>query len=269
MINQYKKKSLKIDLFIHTAGLAHRKKESFEIQEQMHKINVLGTKQVLKFCETVNIPKFVYISSTSVYDFRSKSGDLEINPKTFYGKSKLAAEEYVIKSSCSSYIVRMSTLFGDGDRYNFYKLSKIIKSGYFFIPGINEIKKSVFPVKLASRLILSLPFSSERRSEIVNFALPKSPEFGLICNCLASLHDLKNPKVCPHFISRILARFCDFVSVFLKLPYNSQILNKLSTDTEVLTSKLQKLFPDEDFHDFGFYMSKYKNHYSNDSMNSK
>ena len=67
-------------MFIHTAGLAHREKESFEIQERMHKINVLGTKQVLKFCDTVKIPKFVYISSTSVYDFRSKSEDLEINP---------------------------------------------------------------------------------------------------------------------------------------------------------------------------------------------
>lgn len=269
LINQYKKKSLEVDLFIHTAGLAHKEKESYEIQEQMHKINVLGTKQILEVCEKVHIPKFVYVSSTAVYDFQSLSEDSHVNPKTCYGKSKLEAEKLVIKSSCSSYIVRLSTLFGEGDRYNFYKLSKIIKSGYFLIPGIKEIKKSVFPVKLASRLILSLPFSSKKKSEIVNFALPQSPEFGYICNCITSLQNIKSPKVCPYYISRILAWFCDFVSFFFKLPYNSRILHKLSTDTEVSTIKLQKLFPDEDFHDFGFYMSNYKNHYSTNRKNLK
>jgi nucleoside-diphosphate-sugar epimerase len=256
-------------LFIHAAGLAHKENDSYEIQERMHKVNVLGTKQIVEFCEKVHIPRFVYISSTSVYDFRSKSADLEVNPKTFYGKSKLGAENIVLNSSLSTYIIRLATLFGEGDKYNFYKLSKIISSGYFLIPGTKKIKKSVFPVKLASRLILLLPFSSCRSSDIVNFALPDSPDFGSICNCLASLHQIKSPKVCPYFISLVLSWFCDLISIFLKFPYNSKILSKLSTNTEVSTTKLQKLFSDENFHDFRFYISNYKNHYSTNHKNIK
>ncbi|MEC8420711.1 MAG: SDR family oxidoreductase, partial [Verrucomicrobiota bacterium] len=234
--------------------------------EEMMKVNVLGTKQVLKFCEVVSIEHFIFISSTSVYKHRSleevKINNIELYPNSTYGKSKLEAEKLVSKFYGSSYIVRMATLFGNGDKYNLYRLSNAIARGKFFIPGIGDTKKSVISIELASQLILRLPFNKTLKSEVINFSIPCSPTFREICHCFSTLHKKKKPKEISFFSSRIIAFICDFLSIFFKLPFNSLILNKLSLHTNVSTYKLKILFPELSNIDFKHYLWESKEYYT-------
>ena len=75
---------------LHAAGQASAER-SFENPEEDLKSNLLSTLKLLEFCKKNNCKRFIYTSSMSVYgdkNLGAKEND-ELNPKSFYGLSKL------------------------------------------------------------------------------------------------------------------------------------------------------------------------------------
>lgn len=83
--------------------------------------NQWGLLQLAKACRESNIQLLTF-SSDLVFDGRKGSPYLEsdpVQPAGVYGKSKVAAEESVLKVLPSALIVRTSAFFGPWDEYNF------------------------------------------------------------------------------------------------------------------------------------------------------
>ena len=81
--------------------------------EDVYKVNVEGTKNIVKACKTINA-KMVFISSDQVFDgTKGKySEDDELNPLNTYGKQKVMAEE-IIKDNLDNWlIIRASYIYG-------------------------------------------------------------------------------------------------------------------------------------------------------------
>lgn len=92
------KKTLKdVDAVFHEAALAS---VTLSLQNPIlsNDINVTGTLKLLKTCSDLSVKRFIYASSAAVYgDTKTpeKREDMMTNPRSPYGISKLAAENYV------------------------------------------------------------------------------------------------------------------------------------------------------------------------------
>ncbi|MBK5242484.1 NAD(P)-dependent oxidoreductase [Clostridium sp.] len=107
---------LKPDAVIHTAAITN--KHFCEYHESLaYGVNTLGTLNIAKCCNSLNIP-LIYLSSTDVYgDTKSipYNETDECIPLNAYSKSKLGGEE-LIETICKKYfIVRTSNIFGGND----------------------------------------------------------------------------------------------------------------------------------------------------------
>jgi UDP-glucose 4-epimerase len=79
-------------------------------------VNHWGTAELVYAVEESNVKKFIFTSSTSIYGAASKSVNEETipNPRTFYGISKLRAEDHVKRlfPKMSTYILRCGNVYG-------------------------------------------------------------------------------------------------------------------------------------------------------------
>lgn len=79
-------------------------------------VNHWGTADLIYAVEESEVQKFIHISSTSVYGSSKESvqEDMDPNPKTFYGISKLRAEEHVRRLSdrMETFIFRCGNVYG-------------------------------------------------------------------------------------------------------------------------------------------------------------
>ncbi len=108
-----------VDIVIHLAAITNAA-GSFEIQDQVEKVNYEGTKKVAEACQKFGC-KLIFLSSTSVYGTQDVLVDEdcskeELKPQSPYAESKLKSEELLKKMSTETglkYVVfRFGTIFG-------------------------------------------------------------------------------------------------------------------------------------------------------------
>lgn len=106
---------------LHLAGQSSGPK-SYDYPELDAHINIIGTLNILRFCNINNIKRFIFASTFTVYGEPKGKEVLSENdicePKSIYGISKLACENY-IKILASKYklnyqILRMFNVYGPG-----------------------------------------------------------------------------------------------------------------------------------------------------------
>lgn len=140
---------------IHAAGLAHvfRDVETAPFAE----VNEGGTDVVARAAAAAGVRHFVHVSSVSVYGGSENGGheDAVCSPAGAYAISKAAAEERVIDAAKGSTmrvtILRLATLYGEGDRGNVQRLLQLIDSGRFVWLGTGTNRKSLVHVDDAAR----------------------------------------------------------------------------------------------------------------------
>jgi dTDP-4-dehydrorhamnose reductase len=110
------------DIVIHTA--AWTDVDGCELEpEQAIRVNSLGTQNLVIAAEEFN-SVFVYLSTDYVFEGNGTAPYLEcdnVNPLSWYGKSKLLGEQYVRSMLFRYFIVRTSWLIGEKGR-NFVKV---------------------------------------------------------------------------------------------------------------------------------------------------
>ena len=96
--------------------------ESIENSSETFRINVDGTKNILRVCKKNNVKKLIIASSAAVYGEGDKENKIaeydKMNPISPYGKSKMKMEEEVIKEFSNiktNYIIlRFFNIYGIG-----------------------------------------------------------------------------------------------------------------------------------------------------------
>lgn len=133
--------------------------------EKAEQANVLGTRNVGRFCSDFGIP-FCYISTDFVFDGLKNVPYIEDdlpNPINVYGKTKLAGEEWVRGNLTNWFIVRTSWLFG--------------VSGKNFVTTMLRFSKEQSFVKVVNDQVGSPTFTEDLASAIWQLALGE--KFGL------------------------------------------------------------------------------------------
>lgn len=131
------------DVCIHCAGLADDRATSQELERN----NVEATNRLLHSLN--NCKTFIYISSSSVYDFEDEQvkteDDATLNSNlSLYGLSKLKSEDLVKKSRIPSiYILRPRAVYGPGDRVLMPRILRLIRNNKVIAPGSLQVQSSL------------------------------------------------------------------------------------------------------------------------------
>lgn len=122
-----------IDTVIHLAGIVSYSKP----RQEIFKINVEGTKNLLEFCN--NVEKFIFSSSVAVFgNIKGKANEnYPCNPTNPYGESKYEAEKIIMNSGIDSLILRLAPVYGVGSK-QWIKNLKLLESG-FPIPNTKNL----------------------------------------------------------------------------------------------------------------------------------
>lgn len=166
-INRLKKEQF--DHIIHNAGVVRALKN-----ETFYDVNTKFTETFLDAISTAlpNLNSFCYISSIAACGSADTAGinaltpDMTPTPPTFYGKSKLQAEEAVKNSSLPYLIFRPTAVYGPRDQ-DILKLFKGVKFGIAPLIGAKKSILSFIYVKDLVRLVIEANLSTIRNKTYV------------------------------------------------------------------------------------------------------
>jgi UDP-glucose 4-epimerase len=135
-----------VDNVFHLAAIASEYKAT---TEEIMRVNVDGTRNVLEACEENGVQHFVFPSTLDVYGHRRKellSEESRLIPKDRYGLSKVLAEQVIQRYSATvpSTIFRIATIYGrSGFEPPFFKVFKIIEEQKAYLIGNGQNKLSL------------------------------------------------------------------------------------------------------------------------------
>lgn len=155
MLNdRWKEKSFKgYDTIYHVAGIAHIK-ESVHNEQLYYKVNRDLAIRVGKKAKEDGVKQFIFLSTMSVYGMTDGviTSTTKPNPKSNYGKSKLQAEEELLKLQSDVFnvtVLRPPMVYGLGCKGNFQSVVKIVKKSPVF-PLVSNRRSMIYVDNLSS-----------------------------------------------------------------------------------------------------------------------
>ena len=247
--NEISYANLKVDLInkaksiIHLAGKAHDFKKTSDDKEYFQ-VNTELTKIIFdEFLEST-CEVFIYMSSVkAVADVvKGVLKEDEIpNPITAYGKSKLAAENYILSKEIPEnkrvYILRPCMIHGPFNKGNLNLLHSFVSKGIPYPFGKYKNKRSFLSVENLCFIINELIDNSSIKSGVYNIADDQSISTNRLVEIIGETISkpakiLKLPKI----IVNTLAKIGDIIPI----PVNSERLQKLTENYQVSNYKITK-----------------------------
>lgn len=233
-LNLEKRKAIKI--FIHLAGKAHDLKKTSGDNDYF-KVNTELTKSLFDQFLVSDCKTFIYMSSVKAVadgfeDILTEN--VLPNPKTVYGKSKLAAEVYILSKAIPEnkrvYILRPCMIHGPNNKGNLNLLYSFVSKGIPYPFGKYNNRRSFASIENLCFIINELINNDEIESGIYNIAddIPLST-----INLVQVISDVLDKPIrilkFPKFFVKFIAKIGDF----LQLPINSERLIKLTENYEI------------------------------------
>jgi nucleoside-diphosphate-sugar epimerase len=138
-----------VDVVIHAAGLAHVFGQRGYRTNSFRDVNVIGSLNLARAAAAARTPHFVLVSSVSVYGPGAtvRNEQVACAPDTPYGLSKLEAEhrirELAREADMRLTILRLATIYGEGDPGNVSRLMRAIDRRRFVWVGDGQNRKSL------------------------------------------------------------------------------------------------------------------------------
>lgn len=229
--------------FIHLAGKAHDLKNTSDDSEYFNVNTELTKKLFNQFLES-DCEVFIYMSSVKatadeVIGVLSESN--ESKPVTAYGKSKLAAENYLLSkklpSSKKLFILRPCMIHGPNNKGNLNLLYSFVSKGVPYPFGKFDNERSFLSVDNLSFVIKELITNESIESGVYNVADDDSLStkdlvitIGETIGRKASILNIPKPIV------NLIAKIGDIIP----FPINSERVQKLTENYLVSNEKIKK-----------------------------
>ncbi len=234
---------IKQDYVIHLAGKAHDLKK-VSTPEEYYKVNTDLTKEIFDAFLASTSKVFITLSSVkAVADFveGELSEDVIANPITHYGMSKLLAEKYIFSNEIPLgkrvYILRPCMIHGPGNKGNLNLLYNSVSKGLPWPFGKFSNSRSYLSVENLCFIIKELIEREDIPSGVYNVAddLPLSTN-----EIIEMIAESKGSKASILNISKSFINYVARVGDILKLPFNSERLQKLTESYIVSNVKIKK-----------------------------
>ena len=229
--------------FIHLAGKAHDLKKTSD-NLAYFEVNTDLTKQLFdKFLEST-CKVFIYMSSVKAAAdavFGVLTEEIKPNPVTVYGKSKLAAENYILSKDIPKnkrvYILRPCMIHGPNNKGNLNLLYSFVSKGIPYPFGKYENKRSFVSVDNLCFIMNELIENKNIASGIYNIADDEPISTNQLVEIIGKTIS-KPAKIwkTPKSIVNLFAKIGDICPI----PINSERLQKLTENYAVSNKKIKK-----------------------------
>lgn len=183
----------KFDVVFHVAGIAHIK-ETKDNKYMYYKVNRDMAVETAKKAKEEGVAQFVFLSSMSVYGIENGVIDKNtpLKPNSFYGKSKIEAEELINKLKDDSFTIatlRPPMVYGKGCRGNYPRLARLAINTPIF-PNVDN-KRSMIYIDNLSEFVKNL---IDIRSEGLFF--PQNVEYVNTSEMVILISNFHNKRIC-------------------------------------------------------------------------
>ncbi len=244
IISQHRNADINMDVncYIHLAGKAHDLKQVSSI-EDYYEVNTELTKKTYDAFISSKAQVFITLSSVkAVADHVDDklTEDFFPNPHTHYGKSKLLAEKYILSQEIPHgkrvYILRPCMIHGPGNKGNLNLLFKFVSKGIPWPLGKYLNMRSYLSIDNLCFIINELIEREDIPTGVYNVAddIPLSTN-----EVIFQIADSKGLKVKIYHINKSLISIMALIGDYLKLPFNSERLQKLTDSYVVCNNKIK------------------------------
>lgn len=236
------------EAIIHLAGKAHDLKNVSQ-PDEYYQINYGLTKKLYDAFLKSEAKKFIFISSVKaaadeVHDTLSET--IIPNPQTHYGKSKLMAEQYIkaqpLPEGKSYYILRPCMIHGPGNKGNLNLLYNFVKKGIPYPLAAFQNKRSFLSIENLSFIINELITRNDIPVGIYQVA---DDETLSTTELIKIIGHTMGKKIAIWHIPASLLKGLAKVGDVIKLPLNTERLNKLTENYVVGNDKIKKALSKE------------------------
>lgn len=185
------------DLVIFAAGIAHVSLKP-EMENEYYLVNRDLLIEAATKMRDEGLTNLIFLSSMIVYGDELPIGqtfsitrDTHPNPVNFYGKSKLEAEEALLKMVDENFkvtIIRLPMVYGPGCKGNFVKLVKIANKTSIF-PSIENKRSMIFIDNLCAYLDYVI------ENKITGIVYPQNAEYVSTLQIIKTIASLRNRKI--------------------------------------------------------------------------
>ncbi len=159
---------------------------------EFEQINHWGTAELIYAIEESNVKKFIYLSSVSIYGSSKEEVDVDspINPKTFYGISKMRGEEHVNRmfAKLPTYIIRLGNVFGYSKSMRFDAV----------------INRFLFDIHFKNRITINGSGNQFRAFTHIHHACSVLTKIGVTNNISCGRYDLVDANYSVNYIADVL-----------------------------------------------------------------
>lgn len=122
------------DVILHLAAIVHISNPSKEMESVYNQVNTQLPYELAQKAKREGVEQFIFMSSMSVYGEvlgdRVITKDTQERPDSFYGKSKLAAEQHLAELESEDFklaVLRPPMVYGYQAKGNYKRLSKLVQ----------------------------------------------------------------------------------------------------------------------------------------------
>jgi nucleoside-diphosphate-sugar epimerase len=230
------------DVIVHLAGKAHDLKKTSQ-DNDYYEVNFELTKQLYDQFLLSNAQQFIYVSSVKAAADEVKcvlTEEVTPNPITAYGKSKQMAEAYLLANLPANkkvYILRPCMIHGPGNKGNLNLLYHLVAKRLPWPLGAFDNQRSFLSIKNLCFVIQELLVQENIPSGVYNVADDET----LSTNELIKLIGIsQNKNVQIWNFPKIIVSFFAKIGDYLRLPLNSERLQKLTESYIVSNHKIKK-----------------------------
>lgn len=231
-----------IDTIVHLAGKAHDLRKSVDSQEYF-KVNTELTIELFDQFLTSNAKHFIYISSIKAVADRTEEAlteNMQAVPLTDYGKSKLAAEHYLLNKQLPTdkrvYVLRPCMIHGPGNKGNLNLLYQVVRKGIPYPLAAFDNKRSFLSVENLCFVIYELISRKDINSGIYHISDDDPVSTNHLIKIMA---DSLGKSARLIRVPKCLIRFIAVVGDRMPLLLNTEKLQKLTDNYLVNNTKLK------------------------------
>lgn len=218
------------DTVIHVAAIVHKKKAKIPWQTY-YKVNTILPFEVAKKARDSNVEQFIFFSTMAVFGQGKKlpKGNIidtktKLNPKNYYGRSKLMAENRILKLSSNKFkvtILRPPNVYGYGCPGNYISsFVKLVKLTPIIPVVYTDCKQGLIYIDNLCGFVYQL--IKDRKPGIFH---PQDQEGISTFTLLLEIASLTNKKV---LYSKLLGKI---ISLFDKIPIVIKVFGGVSYST--------------------------------------
>jgi nucleoside-diphosphate-sugar epimerase len=241
------------DTVVHMAALLHVVHPAPSLVSEYQRINVGGTRNVMRAAAETGVRRVVLTSTIAVYGYGS-GGLLDEEsipaPSTMYAASKLEAEEVALAAAVGpplATILRLSAVYGARAKGNYRRLIRALSKGFFVGVGNGENRRTLVHERDAARAAVIASGHPGAAGRIFNVTDGQFHTVREIVDAISrSVGRRSHTLFVPAAPARLAAGMIEsgFRAVGHRAPINRATIDKFTEDVAVDGSRIQ--------HELGF-----------------